>query len=114
MNPIGVNAWVWVSPPTNESIAALAPRVKEMGFDLLELGLENPGDWDPQRMADVFAANDLSAAVCAAMGPDRDLDPWPHRQRRSGRLPRRLQPSAADPSHRGFPGPARTDRTPSP
>ena len=73
MNPIGVNAWVWVSPPTNESIAALAPRVKAMGFDLFELGLENPGDWDPQRMAEVFAANDLGAAVCAAMGPGRDL-----------------------------------------
>src|SRR5918995_1671053 len=73
MNPIGVNAWVWVSPPTNESIAELAPRVKAMGFDLFELGLENPGDWDPQRMADVFAANELSAAVCAAMGPGRDL-----------------------------------------
>ena len=73
MNPIGVNAWVWVSPPTNESIAELAPRVKAMGFDLFELGLENPGDWDPQRMAEVFAANDLSAAVCAAMGPGRDL-----------------------------------------
>src|SRR5918995_5393893 len=73
MNPIGVNAWVWVSPPTNESIAELAPRVKAMGFDLFELGLENPGDWDPQRMAEVFAANDLSAAVCAAMGPGRGL-----------------------------------------
>jgi D-psicose/D-tagatose/L-ribulose 3-epimerase len=73
MNPIGVNAWVWVSPPTNESIAELAPRVKAMGFDLFELGLENLGDWDPERMAEVFSANDLSAAVCAAMGPGRDL-----------------------------------------
>ncbi len=73
MNPIGVNAWVWVSPPTDETIAALAPRVKAMGFDLLELGLENPGDWDPARMAEVFAANDLGASVCVAMGPDRDL-----------------------------------------
>jgi D-psicose/D-tagatose/L-ribulose 3-epimerase len=73
MNPIGVNAWVWVSPPTDETIAALAPRVKAMGFDLLELGLENPGDWDPARMAEVFAANGLGATVCAAMGPGRDL-----------------------------------------
>jgi D-psicose/D-tagatose/L-ribulose 3-epimerase len=73
MNPIGVNAWVWVSPPTDESIAELAPMVKAMGFDLFELGLENPGDWDPQRMAEVFAANDLGATVCAAMGPGRDL-----------------------------------------
>ena len=44
-----------------------------MGFDLFELGLENPGDWDPEQMAEIFAANDLSAAVCAAMGPGRDL-----------------------------------------
>ncbi|MCD6032200.1 MAG: xylose isomerase protein [Thermomicrobiales bacterium] len=73
MNPIGVNAWVWVSPPTDESITAIAPRVKAMGFDVLELGLENPGDWDPARMAEVFAANDLGATVCAAMGPGRDL-----------------------------------------
>ena len=73
MNPIGVNAWVWVSPPTDAAIAEMAPRVKEMGFDVLELGLENPGDWDPARMAEVFAANDLGAAVCVAMGPGRDL-----------------------------------------
>ena len=72
-NPIGVNAWVWVSPPTTKTVAALAPRVKAMGFDLLELGLENPGDWDPERLAEVFAANGLGATVCAAMGPDRDL-----------------------------------------
>ena len=73
MNPIGVNAWVWVSPPTDETITALAPRVKALGFDLLELGLENPGDWDPARMAELFAANELGATVCAAMGPGRDL-----------------------------------------
>ena len=55
-----------------------------MGFALFELGLENPGDWDPERIAEVFAANDLSAAVCAAMGPGRDLtDPPPERRTES-------------------------------
>src|SRR5215216_68179 len=73
MNPIGVNAWVWVSPPTDESIMEIAPRVKAMGFDLLELGVENPGDWDPARVAEILAASNLGAAVCAAMGPGRDL-----------------------------------------
>ena len=43
MNPIGVNAWVWVSPPTDANIAEIAPRVKAMGFDLLELGVGVPG-----------------------------------------------------------------------
>jgi D-psicose/D-tagatose/L-ribulose 3-epimerase len=72
-NPIGVNAWVFVSPPTDAAIAELAPRVKAMGFDLLELAVERPDDWDPVRTAEVLAANDLGAAVCAAMGADRDL-----------------------------------------
>jgi D-psicose/D-tagatose/L-ribulose 3-epimerase len=73
MNPIGVNSWVWVSPPTDAAIAEIAPRVKAMGFDLLELGVENPGDWDPARVAEILAANDLGASVCAVMGERRDL-----------------------------------------
>lgn len=72
-NPIGLNAWVFVSPPTDAAIAALAPRVKAMGFDLLELGVESPGDWDPARTADILAANGLGGSICAAMGSDRDL-----------------------------------------
>jgi D-psicose/D-tagatose/L-ribulose 3-epimerase len=73
MNPIGLNAWVYVSPPTDDNIAEIAPRVKAMGFDLLELGVEAPGQWDPARTAELLAANGLGASVCVAMGADRDL-----------------------------------------
>ena len=73
VNPIGVNAWVWVSPPTDAALADLAPRVRGWGFDLLEVPLEAPGDWDPVRTADLFAGLGLGASVCAAMGPGRDL-----------------------------------------
>jgi D-psicose/D-tagatose/L-ribulose 3-epimerase len=73
MNPIGVNSWVWVSPPTDAAIAEMAPRVKAMGFDLFELGVEKPGDWDPARVAEILATNGLSASLCVAMGEDRDL-----------------------------------------
>lgn len=73
MNPIGVNSWVFVSPPTDEAIAALAPQVKAMGFDVLELGIEVAGQWDPARTGEVLAANGLGTAVCAAMAPDRDF-----------------------------------------
>jgi D-psicose/D-tagatose/L-ribulose 3-epimerase len=44
-----------------------------MGFDLLELGVENPGDWDPARVAEILASNGLGASLCVAMGEDRDL-----------------------------------------
>jgi D-psicose/D-tagatose/L-ribulose 3-epimerase len=73
MNPIGVNTWVWVSPATEAAITEIAPRAKAMGFALLELGVEQPGDWDPARIAEILAAHDLGASVCAAMGPGRDL-----------------------------------------
>ena len=48
-NPIGINTWVWSSPPTDALMAEVAPKAKQMGFDLLELPVENPGDWDPAR-----------------------------------------------------------------
>ncbi len=50
------------------AIAELAPRVKAMGFDVLELGIEAPGQWDPRRTGAVLAEHGLGAAVCAAMG----------------------------------------------
>jgi D-psicose/D-tagatose/L-ribulose 3-epimerase len=73
MNPIGVNSWVFASPPSDAAVAAMAPRVKAMGFDVLELGVEQPGDWDPARTADLLAAHGLGAALCVAMGADKDL-----------------------------------------
>ncbi|MCC6314273.1 MAG: sugar phosphate isomerase/epimerase [Thermomicrobiales bacterium] len=73
MNPIGVNSWVWVSPPSDAAIAELAPKIKAMGFDVLELPIENPSDWDPTRVAEILRENDLDASICAAMGPGRDL-----------------------------------------
>jgi hypothetical protein len=51
MYPIRINSWVWVSPPTDAVIAEIAPRVEAMGGDLLEMGFENPGRWDPSRAA---------------------------------------------------------------
>ena len=38
----GVNTFVWVSPSTTEAVKNLIPKVKSMGFDLLEIACENP------------------------------------------------------------------------
>ena len=73
MNPIGINTWVWSSPPTDALLAEVAPKAKQMGFDLLELPVENPGDWDPARTGELLASLGLGASVCAAMAPGRDL-----------------------------------------
>lgn len=70
---IGVNAWVWTSPLTTEELKKLAPWVKQIGFDLIEVPLENLDDMDHKRGAEIIAENRLGVSTCAAMGPDRDL-----------------------------------------
>jgi D-psicose/D-tagatose/L-ribulose 3-epimerase len=73
VNPLGANAWIWVSPLTDERLADLAPRVRAWGFDVLELPIEHLGDWDPSRAADVLGTHGLRATVAVAMGPGREL-----------------------------------------
>ena len=73
MNPIGANTWIWVSPLTDEHLARIAPRVRGFGFDLIELPIENLGDWDPARARELLHKHLLSATTCAVMSPDRDL-----------------------------------------
>jgi len=69
----GVNAWVWVSPCTTDELAALAPKVKKMGFDILEIPIEGTFDLDYNVGAHILKDNGLGGSMCAAMGPDRDL-----------------------------------------
>lgn len=69
----GVNAWVWVSPLTTDELKQLAPKVKGMGFDWLELPLEAIGDVDYPAAKKILADHGLGGSACAAMGPDRDL-----------------------------------------
>src|SRR5690606_604667 len=70
---IGVNTWVWASPLDDEALARLAPRIREWGFDTIELPVEDLGDWDPGRAADLLGALGLDATVVLVMGPGREL-----------------------------------------
>jgi D-psicose/D-tagatose/L-ribulose 3-epimerase len=69
----GANTWIWTSPLTDEALESLAPRLHDWGFDLVELPVEQPGDWNPDRAAEVLAQHGLGASVCVAMGPGREL-----------------------------------------
>lgn len=70
---IGVNTWVWASPLTTQRLGDLADRARRFGFGLLELPVENPGDWDPDTAAEVLAGYGMGARIVGAMGPGRDL-----------------------------------------
>lgn len=70
---LGVSTWVWTSPLTSSTLAELAAKVADWGFDVIELPVENPGDWDPAVAARVLSDSGLSATVCLVMPPGREL-----------------------------------------
>lgn len=70
---IGVNTWVWVSPLTDDRLAELAPRIADWGFDVIELPIENAGDWDPLASRRLLDDLGLGATVTLVMGDDRNL-----------------------------------------
>lgn len=69
----GVNTWVWTSPLTTDELEKLAPHVKSLGFDWIEVPLESLEDLDYQRGAAIIETHGLGVSCCVAMGPDRDL-----------------------------------------
>ena len=73
MREIGVNTWVWTSPLTDANVADLLRRIAAMGFDAVELPLENPGDLTVAVVRDVLADTGLTPYVVGAMAPGRDL-----------------------------------------
>jgi D-psicose/D-tagatose/L-ribulose 3-epimerase len=69
----GVNTFVWVSPCTTETVKDLAPKVKSMGFDILEISVENPDLIDAHVVNEILKESQLEGIVCGAFGPDRNI-----------------------------------------
>ncbi len=69
---IGVNTWVWTSPFSTKEFH-LIPKVKEMGFDVLEVALEDASIIDGKLLRTMTEDNGLSVTVCGAFGPSRDI-----------------------------------------
>lgn len=73
MRPLGVNTWVWTSPLDDAALRELAPRVAGWGFDVIELPVESPGDWDPPAARRLLDDLGLRASVVLVMGEGREL-----------------------------------------
>lgn len=69
----GVSTWLWTSPLTTEKLEKLVAHAADMGFDLIEVPIEDPTLVDYPHAAQVIRDHGLSVSVCAAMGGDRDL-----------------------------------------
>ena len=69
---IGVNTWVWTSPFSTKEFH-LIPKVRQMGFDVLEVALDDASIIDGKLLRKMTEDNGLSVTVCGAFGPTRDI-----------------------------------------
>lgn len=69
----GANTFIWHSPFDTSRHLELVDRVAAMGFDLLELAVENPATIDVGAVKRAAEQAGIGLLVCGAFGPDRDL-----------------------------------------
>jgi D-psicose/D-tagatose/L-ribulose 3-epimerase len=70
---LGINTWVWSSPLTDALLPELLRKVAALGFDAVELPLENPGDWTADVAGPLLDETGLQPFLVGAMAPGRDL-----------------------------------------
>jgi D-psicose/D-tagatose/L-ribulose 3-epimerase len=70
---IGINTWVWVSPLTDAAVGDVLIHVADLGFDAVELPLENVGDLSVDVVRSALERTGLTPYVVGAMAPGRDL-----------------------------------------
>jgi len=68
----GASTWLWTSP-FNTGTTALFPKLKRMGFDFVEIPVEDPAIIDTVAVRRALADHGLAPVVCGAFGPTRDL-----------------------------------------
>ena len=79
---LGVSTWLWESPFATKTIE-LFPKIKEMGYDVVEIPVEDPDLINVQAVKRALDDYGLKAVVCGAFGPERDFthdDPIYHQK----------------------------------
>lgn len=69
---LGVTTWLWTSPFSSESVS-LFPKIRKMGYDAVEIPVEDPLLIDTGIVKKALADNGLKPIICGAFGPGRDL-----------------------------------------
>lgn len=78
----GVSTWLWESPFSTKS-SHLFSKIKKLGYDLVEIPIEDPNLIDPKELKKALLDNGLKVSICGAFGPTKDLthtDPIVHQQ----------------------------------
>jgi D-psicose/D-tagatose/L-ribulose 3-epimerase len=69
----GVSTWLWTSPFTTESAQKLFPKIAKMGFDVVEIAVEDPSLIEVKKIKKALQEHGLKATICGAFGPTKDL-----------------------------------------
>lgn len=68
----GASTFIWESPFGDDKLY-LAQRVADLGFDTLEICIEDPARVTATAVRQAAVEAGISIAVCGAFGPDRDV-----------------------------------------
>jgi D-psicose/D-tagatose/L-ribulose 3-epimerase len=68
----GASTFIWVSPFSNQTLN-LIDKVKNIGFDYLEICIEDPETIDVPTIRNYLNEKGVQALVCGAFGPNRDI-----------------------------------------
>lgn len=79
----GASTFIWESPFGNDKMY-LARHVADLGFDVLEVCIEDPGLVDASAIRQAAEEASVSISVCGAFGPDRDVSHEDPERRRAG------------------------------
>jgi D-psicose/D-tagatose/L-ribulose 3-epimerase len=80
---IGASTFIWSSPFGDDALG-LAAHVAELGFDVLEVCIEDPARVTPARISEAAERAGVAISVCGAFGPDRDVSHQDPDRRRLG------------------------------
>lgn len=70
---LGVSTWLWVSPFRTENASDLFSKIKKLGYDKVEIAVEDPKEINTKAIKEQLDNFGLEALVCGAFGPTRDL-----------------------------------------
>ena len=68
----GASTFIWTSPFSNRTLD-LIDKVRAIGFDLIEICVEDPDTIDVAAIRARAAVADVAVTICGAFGPARDM-----------------------------------------
>jgi D-psicose/D-tagatose/L-ribulose 3-epimerase len=82
---LGANTFIWESPFSTAKHLYLVEKVKVMGFDLIEVAVEDPQLVDIAKLKNALRDSEMSAILCGAFGPGRNISSLEAGERQNAR-----------------------------